>query len=310
MNKEIENDIALTEARQHALQLRRAIKSSATGHLRRNLYPRNALERDRVESNIRESNDTLLRRLDMIDEKLAQVERNNRSLMRITELARAVFDIPELFDLIFAQLSIEDILNAQQVNRNFRDKIVISKKLHQQMLLERPNHSRFMLHAREGWSTHIWNQDGDPASPSDRNVSILIHLPNTTPRIGPRCSRMYLCNPPITKAAVYTSCCSEIPYTADGPIRYFGKKIYTVEKNDGLTVGDMHRAARMLFRRHKMCSPEDAQGFCRDDRGIIDMFFFTVVQADLINQLTINASRSSQTDQTVLQATSWPYGNV
>lgn len=187
-----------------------------------------------------------------------------------TGLAQQVFDVPELLEMILVNLSIEELLAAQFINRQFRDAVNSSTKLQRKLSLL-PHTSKdfyapfeenvapgFYFYSRASQEDLLTDLQvlREPIGTERWPEAMQAKFDPELPKIGDRCRRMLVFQPPIKEVRVLTTCCARWS-ARHTDIQMKDSDI--VRNEDGITVGDLLDAASALKEHHSQCVWADSE---------------------------------------------------
>lgn len=169
-------------------------------------------------------------------------------------LAAKVFSVPELLENILRNLEVVDIMRCLEVNRTFRDTIEASSKL-QTCLFLQPAPKGTMAHCPFRFKNFkcFCNLSFtlDPDNEVEVDITATADNNYALPNIGCRWKHMLISQPPIYEMT-YTIHCD--PDNLFNVMRHPGSRRdqpkHTITSNKGLTVDDLCKAAKALFKRH------------------------------------------------------------
>lgn len=198
-------------------------------------------------------------------------------------LAFEVFGLAELLEQILAYLPVPDLLDAYLVNKKFRDTIQKSVKLQRKLgLLPHPESNFFMPaqplilrtigvrltnsieripHKFIGIEWYNEREDDDenfklildiePKSMRRSTPSDPIEI--KFPRLGSRCAKMLLCQPPTYAVRMYMGCCNYPNISLVGADLPPGDPCFTIKNGTGVTTGNLYEAVDREREKHRFC---------------------------------------------------------
>lgn len=178
-----------------------------------------------------------------------------------TGLAQNVFDIPELLEEMLEYLDIDDSLTAQMVNRQFRDAVNSSIRLQRRLSL--------LPHTSKHFSYPLAKLDDVPGMLfTIKKVPKVLGHPQSlstvtieakivgTPKLGSRCRRILLVQPPVQSVSAWPDCCR---------YRQQEEEDHLVVNEAGITVGDLIDHATMLAQCYQNCCEAPPNDYDSDD---------------------------------------------
>lgn len=180
-------------------------------------------------------------------------------------LAQRVFNIPELLEEILSYLTMGELLAAQYINRQFRDAVNASTRLQRKLSLlphsspyfyapfeedEAPGF-QFNSTVDDMYKFQTLSAEKKMASGQDNDPRVMqARFTVDLPRIGFRCRRMFVVQPPITKMIAIPHCCEGVWSRSTTKFR---KSHRTISNRNGITIGDLLKAAKRLQKKHENC---------------------------------------------------------
>lgn len=211
------------------------------------------------------------------------VNRRNLSILvpercpsHATGLAQRVFDIPELLEHILRYLEIPALLEAQRINRQFRDAVETSTRLQRKLSLlphsSRTFYAPFALRGLASLKCRLIPSGTRKMGESERSLHFVLEARfyGPLPKIGSRCRRMLIMQPPVTSVKVYQDCCHARSVPSDSP--------FILSNPSGISIGDLLRTAQVMRTQHRQCP--HAAAWRLDENG--DVRVSTRFRAELV----------------------------
>lgn len=166
-----------------------------------------------------------------------------------TGLAQKVFNIPELLEMILENLDMNHLLGVMCLNRQFHDAVEYSPKFQKRLSLVPQEDFHLPLNQESLPRIFMDINNGETGSsgyPAWNQEVVVAEFFDTLPRLGPRCRRMLVANPPVKEMKAFVNCC---------PMRNGGVHVEARVRNEkGVTMGDLLDMATQLMRRHLHCA--------------------------------------------------------
>lgn len=221
---------------------------------------------------VRKAQSDLITQQTSLDAFLDAIPPINRKPPGAAVLVQKAIDVPELLEHILNYLDIRSLLRVQQVSHQMFDAIESSVKLQRRLFLKpSPKGNTKLLPSYVLPGLFLDNDASGyvtPRSDMDQVVVTASFLLSRAPsRIGSRCKKMLICNPPIKSIDVFIECCSQSAHRAfrtNTP----RPPLETLECDSGITVGQLHDAHKRLAAAHRLCP--DASPHLHNKDGFVN----------------------------------------
>lgn len=164
-------------------------------------------------------------------------------------IAEKVFAVPELLESIFLGLRTTDIISCYGVNRTFRDTIEQSRKLQTSLFLRAAAGTSSERQACPVPRSNILQTSGG------KDFYASIKRPNNPddalPNIGSRWKSMFVTQPPLRKISYCIGSQDGWRYCI---VKASLHKQEQMEREDGVTIGDILEKAEAFLRLHRGCN--------------------------------------------------------